>query len=205
MAALATQADIEARIGTLTAPQAARVAALLDDASAKVRRFCRQEFSAVASDVVVLAPIGTVIRLPQRPITAVTAVALIDGTTDIPLTGWAWDGAEFLDLAHATTVAGTTTPATPVQNTNTYRVTYSHGGPVPDDVKAIVCAMVARTVTAPTIVDGMVSETIGQYGYTLQQGGGSQGTAVRLTAGDKQDLIDGGWRRQSATVSVRAQ
>ncbi len=203
MAALATQADLEARIGALSATQIARVAALLDDASARVRRFCRQEFTTAANDSVVLSPVGAVIRLPQRPITAVASVALIDGATDIPLTGWAWDGAELLDLTNATTAAGVTT--SPVQNTNTYRVVYSHGaGAAPDDIKAKVCEMVGRTITAPTIVDGMVSETIGQYGYTLQQGGGSQGTAVRLTAADKQDLIDGGWRRQSGTVAVRA-
>lgn len=205
MAALATQADVEARIGTLTAAQAARVDALLADASAKVRAFCRQTFDVVASDQVVLSPVGAVIRLPQRPITAVTSVALIDGTTDIPLTGWAWDGAELLDLTYATTVAGSTT--TPVQNTNTYRVTYSHGSASSlalEVAKGKVCELVARTITAPSVVDGMVSETIGQYGYTLQQSGGSQGTAVRLTQADKQDLIDLGLRRQSGSVLTRA-
>ncbi len=205
MVALATQADIEARIGTLTAEQAARVTALLADASAKVRAFCRgTQFDVVTNDVAVLSPVGTVLRL-KPPVTAVASVALIDGTTDIPLTGWGWDGADMIDLANATTTAGNTT--TPVQNTNTYRVTYSHGSTTSLAVelaKGKVCEMVARTVTAPSVVDGMVSENIGQYSYTLQQGGGGQGSAVRLTAADKQDLIDMGLRRQSATVAVRA-
>lgn len=182
--------------------QAARVDALLADASAKVRRFTRRNFDAVTNAVVVLSPVGTVLRLPQTPVSAVTSVALIDGATDIALTGWGWDGADQVDLANATTVAGSTTTRT--QNTNTYRVTYSHTAYVHDDIKAKVCEMVGRTLAAPSMVDGMVSETIGQYSYTLQQGGGGQGTAVRLTQTDKQDLIDNGWRRQSGTVAVRA-
>lgn len=202
MAALATQADLEARIGPLTEAQAARVDALLADASAKVRRFTRRTFDAATNDVVVLSPVGTVLRLPQTPVSAVTAIALIDGTTDIPLTGWGWDGADMVDLANATVAAGST--ATRTQNTNTYRVTYSHTASVHDDIKGKVCEMVGRTIAAPSMVDGMVSETIGQYSYTLQQGGGSQGAAVRLTQADKQDLIDNGWRKQSGTVQVRA-
>lgn len=206
MPALATQVDIEARIGALSVTQAARVAALLDDASAKVRAFCRGvQLDVVANDVVVLSPVGTLLRL-KPPVTSVASVALIDGGTDIPLTGWGWDGADLIDLANATTAAGST--ATRVQNTNTYRVTYSHGSAnslAVELAKAKVCEIVARTLTAPSIVEGMVSETIGQYGYTLQQSGGSQGTSVRLTAADKQDLIDLGLRRQSATVLTRAQ
>ena len=205
MVALATQADVEARIGALTAAQAARVDALLADASVKVRAFCRGvQFDVAANDVVVLSPVGTVLRL-KGPVSAVASVALIDGTTDIPLTGWGWDGADQVDLANATTLAGNTT--WPLQNTNTYRVTYSHGSTTSlaaEAAKGKVCEMVARTITAPTVVDGMVSEAIGQYSYTLQQSGGSQGTAVRLTDADKRDLIDLGLRRQSATVAVRA-
>lgn len=202
MAALATITDLADRVGTLTAAQTARAPALLADASAKVRRFCRQTFEAATDDVVVLSPVGMVLRLPQLRATEVSAVALIDGGTDIPLTGWGWDGAELVDLTYATTVAGST--VVQQQNTNTYRVTYSYSPGDIDDIKAMVCAMVNRTLTAPSVVDGMVSENIGQYGYTLQQSGGSQGTSTRLTEADKRELIDSGRRRQSATVAVRA-
>lgn len=208
MAALASIDDLTARIGTLTDVQAARAPALLADASAMVRRFISRKVTTVVDDSVVLYPEGHRLRLPQRPVNAVTSVARIDGATDVVLVGWGWDGAELIDLELVATDGGDLPPHYPRHNTNTYRVVYSHGHAADsediDDLVAKVCHMVGRVLTAPTLADGMVSENIGQYGYTLQQSGGSQGAGVRLTAADKQDLIDAGWRRQSATITVRS-
>ena len=76
--------------------------------------------------------------------------------------------------------------------------------PVPPDVVAVVCAVVNRTLLSPTMVEGLAAERVGQYGYQFGQfpGGQSPGVAVRLTAADKQMLVDGGWRRRSVTVRV---
>lgn len=211
MAALATAADLEARLGrALTDAEAPRAEALLADASALVRAFTRQRFDLVTGDQVVLRPVGTLLRLPQRPVLAVTAVVAIGGQPslpDVPLSGWVWDGSDLLNI-HALDAVVVNLPEWWYESggPNTYRVTYNHGyATIPAEVVAVVCAMVNRTLTAPSLVEGLVQENIGQYGYQLQQGsGGSVGPTVRLTAADKQALIDAGHRRRSTTVAVTA-
>lgn len=197
MAALATTTDLAARNGPLTPEQLARAAALLIDASEEVRAFAGQHISRVVDDEVILTADGAVIRLPQRPVEAVTAVALVDGATDIPVTGWAWTGRDEIDLTAATSTW-------PASGTANYRVTYTHGhATVPDLIIGTVCAMVNRTLSAPSRVDGMVAETVGQYSYQLQQGTGSQGTAPALTAREERKLARAGYRRTTSTITVR--
>jgi len=210
--ALATVADLEARLGrALTDAEAPRADALLADASSKVRGFTHQVFDQVLGDEVVLRPVGTVLRLPQRPVLDVTAVVAL-GCADLPevaLTGWCWDGADKVDVAARRPVDAGVTDWwwQRCGNPDTYRVTYDHGYAVaPPDVVAVVCAMVNRTLTSPTMVEGLTSERIGQYGYQFAQfsGGQSPGPNVRLSEADKQDLIDAGYRRRSTTVQTSA-
>ncbi|MGH2374665.1 MAG: hypothetical protein ACRDIC_14515, partial [bacterium] len=57
----------------------ARIQALLDAASAKIRRYTGQILSEVTADVVVVQPSDRpVLILPERPVTAVTTV-LVSG------------------------------------------------------------------------------------------------------------------------------
>jgi hypothetical protein len=209
---LASPADLVARLGRdLTSIEAARADALLADASALVRGYTRQTFDPVEDDVVVLRPVGTLLRLPRQPVTAVTAVAAIGEEPEVPLSGWQWDGSDLVDIGGLGSIIVNLpdwwydTPGGP----NTYRVTYSHGyEETPPDVVAVVAAMVLRTLTAPSMVEGLVSsqEQIGQYshGYQLQQTTGSAGPSVRLTQADKQALDDAGYRRRATTVAVTA-
>jgi len=207
---LATEADLVDRIGELTEAQTSRAGALLVDASAKVRGFCRQTFTLIEDDAVVLRPVGTLLRLPQRPVLDVTAVVAVgcNGLPDLPLAGWCWDGADKVDVAALNSGTFVSLPAwwdDLDRHAVTYRVTYDHGyAEIPEDVVAVVCAMVNRTLTAPSMVEGMVSEGIGQYRYQLQQGGGSAGTSVRLTGEDRQALLDAGYRRRATTIAVSA-
>ncbi|MDH2392318.1 hypothetical protein QCN29_26785 [Streptomyces sp. HNM0663] len=202
---LADVEDLVARLGrVLTEDEQARAAALLADASALVRDFTRQEFTTVAGDVIVLRPVGALLRLPQRPVTAVTAVEAVlgDGTSTAALSGWTWDGRDKVDLTQATW----TTPPAPGASPwpNTYRVTYDHGdADVPPGVVAVVCAMVLRTLLSPSMTAGMVAERIGSYNYQLQQGSGAAGATVVMTAADEKALARWGPRR-AGTIQVAA-
>ena len=203
---LATVDDLEARVGALTTAQAARADALLADASALVRLEARgQTINRVTNDEVVLRPYGNEIRLPQRPVVSVASVKAIDreGGTDLTLTDWAWDGIDRIDLtgAYPTTDQVITWWNRVDLHTNTYRVTYTHGHErTPDYVVAVVCNMVNRVLTSPSLTEGIAQVNIGQYGQQFQQGMGSQGVAVRMFDSDRRALVAGGLRSTSTTV-----
>ncbi|WP_073946520.1 hypothetical protein [Streptomyces kebangsaanensis] len=198
MADLATVEDLEDRLGRpLTEDEAARAPALLRDATARVREFTGQTLSAVAGDAIVLRPVGSLLRLPQRPVTAVHSVAAVgpDGTTVGDLSGWVWDGRDKVDLTYATP-AGSWPLAWRGPLPDTYRVTYDHGHTaIPEIIGATVCAMVLRTLLAPSMTPGLASERIGAYSYQLQQGAGSAGVSVVMTAEDEKSLRRYGPRR----------
>ncbi|MGW7296086.1 hypothetical protein ACWGIB_27335 [Streptomyces xiamenensis] len=208
---LATPDDLAARLGRdLTAEEASRAEALLRDASALIRGWTRQDFTAGESTVV-LRPVGTVVRLPQRPVQAVTSVVAVGGSDAIPdialpTGGWTWDGADKVDIWPPDTSWLLSLPETWADrwgSVDTYRVTYQHGwDEIPDDVVAVACAMVLRTLLAPSPVAGMVSERIGQYNYQLQQGTGSVGATVLMTQPDRDALAR--YRRTATTIQARA-
>lgn len=209
--ALATVADVEARLGrALSVDEALRAETLLGDASALVRSWTRQSFTLVENDEIVLRPVGTLLRLPQRPVTEVVSVAAVSGMSAVPdlaLPGWTWDGTDLVDIAGVDSQIWVSLPAWWEDigaSPGAYRVVYSHGlAEVPGEVVAVVCQMVLRTLTAPSQVEGLVSERVGQYNYQLQQGGGSAGAAVRFTGADKEALAGAGWKRRATTVQVR--
>jgi hypothetical protein len=204
---LADQTALEARLGRpLTPAEEARAQALLQGASARVRSYTRQDFTRVDDDTVVLRAQQGEIRLPQRPVLAVTSVVALGagGAPDVPVVGWQWDG---LDIIRAVTDSpvinlpemwnGDDDGAYP----GTYRVTYSHGdGQVPEAVVEVVAAMVLRTLTAPTMLGGVTGETIGPYSYRTEAGAG---TAVVLTEDDKRALREAGYRRSTGMTQVR--
>lgn len=204
MAALATTDDVETRLGrVLTDTESLRVDVMLEDASALVRRYTRQTFSLVEDDEVVIRAQGGEIRLPQRPVAAVSSVSAVggNGLPDIPLVDWLWDGLDLVRLGEGNAVinlpeAWSEDDAYP----GTYRVTYTHGyETVPADVVRVVCAVATRTLTAPSMVGGVRSESIGPYSYQLDPPGA--GLAVSLTAADKEDLRD--YRTTESQVKVR--
>lgn len=172
MTPLATITDLQARIQrTLSGDELTKANALLVDASAKVRGYTRQQISQSTStdlcrlfggrigvDVVLSENTfadqsqiwPAVVRLPQRPVTAVTGVTDLSGS----VVDFYWDGAQLV---------GTITA--PV------KVTYTHGwpagDPVYDTVTAVVCNMVARAL-GRSPEDGSVSqESIAGYSYTV--------------------------------------
>lgn len=211
MAALATAADLEARIGrTLTPVEQARADALLADASALIRSYTRQQFDQVAGDVIVLRPVGSHLRLPQRPVTAVTSVVALSGTNTIPDWTvppgcWQWDGIDLVQVWPSDRSVWVSLPevAYDVSGPDTYRVTYDHGyATVPADVVAVCCRMVLAALLAPTMTEGLVQERIGQYSYQYGQGTGqaSPGATVRMTDADRDALQN--YRRTAGTIAT---
>ncbi|MEO3856231.1 hypothetical protein [Acrocarpospora sp. B8E8] len=203
MATLATEADLVARIGSLTADQSARAPALLDDASGMVRSYTRQQFTA-ATQTQTLRSQGGLLRLPQRPVTAVAQVVAIgyNGTPDVTLVDWWWDGTDLIKLGSGNMVINLPERWFDDESgwPSTFRVTYTSGyEQTPDDVVRIVCSMVLRCLTAPTLVGGVTSESIGPYSYRLESAG--VGTAVSMSADERKDLDR--YRPKAGTITTR--
>lgn len=202
---LATPDDLADRLGRdLTEAEARKAPSLLADASALVRAYTRQNFDLTVDDSVVLRPVGTSLRLPQRPVLGVTSVSGVgaESTPDVPLSGWVWDG---IDKVNVDGLGGVVLNLPEWWGegfgANTYRVVYDHGYPTsPDDVVAVVCGMTNRVLLAPSPVEGMTSEQIGQYRYQM---GGSAGAQVRLAQADKDALDAAGYRRKAGTIQLR--
>lgn len=210
---LATPQDLAALLGRdLTDTEQARAAALLRAASAKIRAYTRQDFDHIDDDQIVLRPVGSHLRLPQRPVTAVTQIVALGGAGladfTLPSGSWQWDGVDLVELWPLEPDVWINLPFDWPERTgygpDTYRVTYSHGYAVtPDDVVDVCCQMVLRTLTAPTTADGLVQETIGQYSYQYGQGPGAQspGAGVKMTEDDRRALKR--YTRPASTVALR--
>src|SRR5688500_11157098 len=132
MAALATKADLAARLGRdITCEEDARLDALLADASALIRAYTGQDFAETTDAEVTLRASGGMIRLPQRPVTSVESVVAIgwQGVPDITLTDWWWDGLDQIRIGAGTYVINL--PETWWDDEDgypgTFRVTYSYG------------------------------------------------------------------------------
>lgn len=166
MVALATVDDLEARTG-LTLTQA-RAEALLDDASARVRSYTGQQFTSDTTTDRLRVRNGRV-RLPQRPVTAVTSVLDLNAVAvtytrvndivvldaGVPDT-WAWEprttGLLYVD------------------------VTYEHGyedDEIPDIIVAVVCQIAGRAYGSPSSDSGVQSESLGSYSYALGAAAGA--------------------------------
>jgi len=210
VADLATTDDLEDRLGrTLSTAEAARAPALLVDASAAIRNYTRQMFTAFTGDTVRLRPVGTVLRLPQRPVTAVNSVTAIGwaGIPNLllPVGFWGWDGIDQVEIAPFNSDVWLNLPTVELAGDlpDTYEVNYDHGdATVPDDVIAVCCGAVLRVLLSPSLVEGMSSERIGAYSYQMSQqvNGGTAGVTVRLSEMDK-DMLSR-YRRKVTTVQV---
>lgn len=147
----ATSADL--RMGRdLTAAEQSQADRLLADASNMIRMTAGyQQITRVDTDVVTLRGSGTpVLRLPQRPVRDVTAVAGL--TAEV----WRWDGGERLTRCDGRVWAGPVT------------VTYSHGFDTDDTAYqvavAVACDAVKRILTNPELTR---QRSIDDYSETL--------------------------------------
>lgn len=151
LAPLATVADLEGRLGrVLDAADTIRAELLLGDASAAVRAYTGQQFTAATTTA--RYPVrGNMVRLPQRPVTAVTAVANTDGA------------AVSFEWFYGHTVTLTAGPWT-----GWVDVTYTHGyAEIPGEIIGLVCNLVARALGTLPDETGYQSESIGTYSYSV--------------------------------------
>jgi hypothetical protein len=157
----------------------ATAAVALAAASGVVRGRTGQDFTAVVADTVVLDGMEDQwLTLPQRPVTAVTAVA-INGVTQGALSWWLsgsrlyrWRGWNRALVSSASTAFG----LAPTLIT----VTYDHGyDEIPDDVKGAVLAIAADIVTNPA---GLVSENIDDYTWRRSESPAGTAAGVLLAA-----------------------
>jgi hypothetical protein len=202
VAALATIEDLEARLGRdLTTEEASRADALLQDVSALVCSYAGQDFTVAEDDTAVVRGLSGTIRLPQRPVTAVSSVVAIggEGLPDVPLVDWVWDGIDTIRIGEGSFVVNL--PAVWWDEDGypgTYRVTYSHGyAQVPADVLAVICGVVTRVFGNP---QGYRSETVGSYSVSYTTPGPGETMGAGLTRYD-QSVLDR-YRRTTGTIKV---
>lgn len=146
---------------TLTSDEEIRAELLLVDASATVRAYARQDFTAVEDDTVRVRIKDGKLRLPQRPVTAITAVTNTDGD-DIVFTWYSGD------VVNVSNTGLDWFEREPLTTSPTYvDVTYDHGyETIPDEVIKIVCRIAATALGSPSEEAGVQSESIAGYSYT---------------------------------------
>lgn len=202
MAALATPDDLEARLGRdLTDTEQSRAEALLADASAMIRAYTGQTFDEVTGDVAVLRVQGGIVRLPQRPVTAVTSVVALGGAgmPDVTVIDWIFDGIDQVRLGEGSCVINL--PEIWWDDDGypgTYRITYNHGyATVPADVVAVTCGIILRVFGNP---QGYRSETVGAYSVTYAVPATGEALGVNLTRYDRTALDR--YRRSEGMIKV---
>lgn len=158
---LAAPLDVVERLGrALTPTEENRVEALLRDASAKVRNVSTQTFTLVEDDVVYLKRSNSGrVRLPQRPVVSVASV------TDVNDNAFS-----YTRVNNELRVSTSWLNAFEVEPYRCFppevKVTYTHGGEVPDAIIAVVCSIVGRALGTEPDQSGIVQEGIDGYSYT---------------------------------------
>lgn len=198
---LAALADVTNRLPGAVSVDPTRATALISDASAVVRSYTKQQFT-TSQSTERIRPIGFRIKLPQRPVVSVDGLSLLlNNATPAPFPGWYWDGSDEVWLLGESQIINlaeellyTLRYETPVAE-----ITYTHGyDTVPDDVVAVVCSMVTRTLTAPGL-GGVVSEGVGEYTYRLSD------TAVQgaLTMTESEKAVLSSYRKRTTAIEAR--
>lgn len=153
LGSFATDADLVARMGRdLTDVEQSQATRLLTDASHLVRMAAGyQQISRADHDTVTLRGSGTtVLRLPQRPVRDVTAVA------GLTTTAWSWDGGERLTRCDGYVWMGPTV------------VTYSHGFDVDDVAYQVAASVVCDAVKRVLLNRDLIKQrSIDDYSETL--------------------------------------
>jgi hypothetical protein len=190
MAALATVSQLQARLSTDIA-DVNRANQLLADASAAVRSYTGQQFTQATTTDRFKVKRGKV-KLPQRPVTAVTAVEDINGNTLL----FEWLGSDRVRVQPNLD----TFSFVPWQNGVEYvDVTYTHGyATVPDDIVMVVCQIAGRAYGTSADQSATSSESIGSYSYST--GGAAASGAAGMLAGERA-ILDR-YRRMASSTSL---
>ncbi len=169
MAAFATPSDLATYMQRdLSAAETATAELVLDLVSGAIRAYTGQTISTATSTAKRLKVRGTKVRLPQRPVTAVSAVT--STATPAVAVAYTWDGFGSIELdtyEHASVL-----------------VTYAHGyATIPDDIRAITLQVAGRSFGTTPDTTGVQSESIGGYSYST--GAATAQGAVGFLAGER--------------------
>jgi hypothetical protein len=185
----ATPDDLALRLPrALTPAETAAAEALLRDASGKIRRHTRQDFTRVENDIVVLRVVEQRVMLPQRPADKPTSISYADGQGFVlSPTAWWFNGIDQVDFTPPTWLVNGPS-FTFSRRPTTVSVTYSHGyNDIPDDIVGIVCAMVARVITVPGMMPGLRSGALDDFQFAL---GGNLTTGALGFLPDEIEILD---------------
>lgn len=198
---LAEVSDVQDRMfRELTESEINRVEFMLKDASAVIRNYTKQAFTASRATQR-LRPVGYRIRLPRRPVAAVHSVGLIINMSLLNMVGWTWDGANEIWLADMGIVINLPESASEwlANHTPVAEVDYTAGyTDVPSDVVGVACSMIARNLSAPA-GGGIISQAVGEYTYRLSDAA-AQGP---LTLTDSEKEILSVYRPNGTVVELR--
>lgn len=159
---LAIPNDLEFRLGiTFTTQQLSRATTLIQDASAAVRNYTRQQITVSTDTAVLESTAEQWLYLPQRPVTEVAAVAVAGA----PLAVGMWqlqNDALFRHDGWRSRFFGSTGLW---NQPDTIAVTYTHGFvELPEDIVRVVCKLAESSWVNPqrlrTALAGGVSVTI---------------------------------------------
>lgn len=186
MDTLADSNDVVDRLGrVLTSAELARIEGLLRDASSSVRNYTHQDFTQ-ATDTVRLAVKGrrdcrNVVRLPQRPVTAVATVVDINANPILFL----WEGFDTILVANNLD-AFSFYPW--IGGLRSVDVTYTHGyETIPDDIIGVVCSITMRALGTNPLDTAKSSESIQGYSYSIGSAGAAGGFGM---LSDERAILD---------------
>lgn len=170
--ALATQPDLEARLGRgLTDDELAQANALLDDVSAAVILYTGQKLARATYELRTRVKRGKV-RLPQKPVHDVTAVTDRFGNA-IEFT---WDG---LDKVIVDCCQFTGSP--PIQVVD---ISYDAGpDTVPTPIVGLVSAIALRALGIDPTETAVTQESVDGYAFTIGSAGGGRAYGVLPSEG----------------------
>lgn len=180
--------------GEMTTPESFRLVYVVEHVSAAIRSYTGQEFTEATTTERLRVQRG-IVRLPQRPVSAVSAVEDINGNT-VP---YQWDGLDRLryvgtGVANRWDLEGYALPVEVVD------VTYTHGyATVPADVEGVAAQMVMRAFGLNQNNAATQQESIAGYSYTM--GGAAANGAFGLLVGERQVLDK--YRRAAGVVWQR--
>lgn len=215
MEPLATFDDVNVRLGRDGSADVDRISALLIDASAAVRSYTGQQFTAATETRRLrvrshpntpIEPSGHFVILPQRPVTAVASVLSVAGSA-IP---FVWDGEGYTGPGNYDRVylwanlygaQGDWQTQYPRPLRDRVDVTYTHGyATIPDEIVGVVCQIVGRALGTTPDSSALTDETLGSYSYRIGAAAAS-GAFGMLPA---ETAILDGYKRPAGSIKVRS-
>ena len=208
--ALASVSDVEAVSKEVPASSTASVIRLIEMVSARVAKYTGQHFDLVVADSVTITPHDGILRLPQRPVTALTSVTV--GSSLLSSTLYTWTSSGIIRRTSPTILApdsqfGALTGAWPVDGEWPWppiatTVVYTHGyanQDYPADIAMVVAEKVAKKwLSGVREAEGTTSESIDGYAAAYQL---SHVTAGKAWDPEHKEILDA--YRRSKLASLR--